>query len=158
MLDMLPSYPELLGILVGQVSDQLSHQSYERLLCSVDALPMAIGVSLRSKIPLVYCQGSSLPPVLDFIGAYDVGHPTCFITNTTLLPNFENLLERASRVGLDVQYVITLFDFKNIRLSNLEINGLLSFDELLEQSSLPNTHLKKVRNWIETNHPIAGQP
>lgn len=107
---LLPSYPELL-LALGQIGqDKISTYGVDRLVCLQDSLSIAQAISLTSEIPLVYHGHHTGNPVIDFVGAYDVGHPTCLITNhTSSQDTFSQLLKDADRVGLRITNMLALY-------------------------------------------------
>ncbi|NWF71335.1 MAG: hypothetical protein HXY40_19820 [Chloroflexi bacterium] len=109
-LDLLPAYPEILRALIDEGAKLVGGWP-ERLLCTADAVPFAVGLSLQIGIPLVYSRGHPEQPVHDLVGAYDVGHPTLLITQT-LAPTakLEQFINQAKKVGLDVQGVLAITD------------------------------------------------
>ena len=108
---LLPSYPDVLWQL-GQMGQQhITNMTIDRLLSRKgDAQHVAQAMSFASRVPLVYHGRDTGNPVLDLVGAYDVGHPTCLIVNdaaTSLADG--SLLAEASRVGLDVIAIIAIY-------------------------------------------------
>lgn len=108
---LLPSYPDVLWQL-GQMGQQhITNMTIDRLLSRKgDTQHVAQAMSFASRVPLVYHGRDTGNPVLDLVGAYDVGHPTCLIVNdaaTSLADG--SLLAEASRVGLDVIAIIAIY-------------------------------------------------
>jgi hypothetical protein len=114
---MLPSYPHVLRALAEEAMAHLSRDRAVRLLCTADAVPFGVGLSLETKIPLVYSQGINDRPVRDLVGAYDIGHETVLVTN--IFSGFRplsRLIADARQVGLEAQTLLAIVD--------LWINGL----------------------------------
>lgn len=111
--EMLPSYPELLDTLAHVVvSAFVTMPAIERLVCTADALPLGMAISLMTKIPLVYSRGLNTSAVHDLVGAYDVGHPTALITNLIDRDSDQDLAlfkRRAESVGLHIVQTIGMF-------------------------------------------------
>jgi hypothetical protein len=54
LLNMLPSYPQLLQELAQIMSDSVLKMGCDRITCQREMIPLATVVSLISQIPLVY--------------------------------------------------------------------------------------------------------
>jgi len=110
-LDMLASYPAILEQAASEAQTLLSSLNVTRLLATTDAVPFGVAVSLRTGIPLVYSRGAGEAPVFDLIGAYDIGHPSMLLTNSSgwNAPPTE-LIKGARRVGLEVHTLVTLLE------------------------------------------------
>lgn len=114
-LDWIPSYPDVLEAAAFEVQKHFrvhgkSIHQFERILCPVDALPVAALVSAETGIPVVYSRGFGEPIVHDLVGAYDINHPTLLLTNAHPSPgvSFEKLRQSADRVGLRVAFTLSL--------------------------------------------------
>src|SRR4051794_36965583 len=100
---MLVSYPDILDQAALEAQSIVSTLNVTRLLCTPDAIPFGVAVSLRTGIPLVYSRGAGEAPVFDLIGAYDIDHPTLLLTNSVGWNEFPAaLVKGAHRVGLEV--------------------------------------------------------
>jgi hypothetical protein len=140
-IGLLPSYPEVLRTLAEQAVKFCV--GVDRLVCTVDAVPFGTAVSLAADIPLVYSLGTDAPGVHDLIGAYDVGHPAILLANIQReIP--PQLIEKAQRVGLDIQQTITVFGLDNRALVNL---GDL-MDELVARKRLSGGQREAVMHWL----------
>jgi orotate phosphoribosyltransferase len=118
---------------------------------------MGVGLSLHTGIPLVYSQGRGEAAVFDLIGAYDIGHPALLITDVLDEPDtLDDLIQKARRVGLEVNTVLAVIDTGRATLSgeNLDIIALAQLREivesLLEQGELPAGQGDAALKWIET--------
>jgi hypothetical protein len=113
-LDMLASYPDILDQAASEAQTLISSLNVTRLLATTDAIPFGVAVSLRTEIPLVYSRGAGEAPVFDLIGAYDIGHPTLLLTNSSGWndPPTE-LIKGARRVGLEVHTIVTLLETRS---------------------------------------------
>lgn len=151
-LDLLPAYPSLLKDLSEMLAQKTN--SAERLLCDADSLPLGVGVSLATAIPLVYSEGKELNPVHDLVGAYDVGHPTTLILNSySDEQKIARLMSRATQVGLNVQQVSCVISMLPIQE---KMEALLSVKEVtqhLVQKGLPEGQRESVLQWLTTLHP-----
>ncbi len=102
LFEMLPSYPTLLHKIADCLADSIIPAKYDYLLCPFDSIPLAVIISQKLHIPLVYENLQASTPVLRLIGAYDVGHPTCLIANN--IDSLQHLWVDAVKVGLDIRY------------------------------------------------------
>jgi hypothetical protein len=100
---MLVSYPPLLGKVAHEVATKVSPHDNYRLVCPVEVLPIGVVVSQHLQVPLVYQQQDSNNAVKDFVGAYDIGHPTCAILPTSWWSEMPRFLKRSESVGLKVE-------------------------------------------------------
>jgi hypothetical protein len=151
-LDLLPSYPSLLRRLVELAQPFIPNTRYDRILSTPEAIPFGTSLSVTSQIPLVYSQGSNLLPVHDLVGAYDVGHPAILVTN--VLRNdtkFAQLIERAGRVGLNVERVLAVLGDDH-RPTKLDAVTLINLPDLLTdlvgQGIVPKKQAEAVQAWL----------
>jgi hypothetical protein len=97
--ELLPAYPHLLDLAAETVQHRIRDRGLQRLVSDQDSLPLAVCVSQKTAIPLIYNQKDGL------VGAYDVGHPAALIANVCT-PQTQSALEVikvcAKRTGLDV--------------------------------------------------------
>lgn len=153
-LEMLPAYPDVARVLIARAKTLLSAVHVNRLLCTADALPFGVGLSLETDIPLVYSRGSKDAPVYDLVGAYDIGHPALMLTN--VLGDFEpvaQLMAGAQRVGLEIHTVLAIIDLGIATIPHdttlLALLRLPAIIEALSQSGqLPPAHARTVKQWI----------
>ncbi len=118
-LNWMVSYPDVLRAAAFDVQDHFrfgddavrSVKQFERILCPVDALPVATLVSVATGIPVVYSRGLGEPANRDLVGAYNTNHPTLLlsITNATEV-SLGKLSRVASGVGLRVKRDLTLVE------------------------------------------------
>lgn len=156
-LEVLPAYPDVLRILVARANTLLTSVYANRLLCTADALPFGVGLSLETDIPLVYSRGSKDAPVYDLVGAYDIGHPALLLTN--VLGDFEpvaQLMAGAQRVGLEIHMMLAIVDLGIATIPHdkrlLALLRLPDVIEALSQSGqLPQAHARTVQQWIEVH-------
>lgn len=156
-LDLLAAYPEALAAAADEVVVGMrSHNvQVERLLCPVGALPLATLVSHKVGVPLVYSRGRGEPPPRDLVGAYDLDHPTLFITDAYVgWENHAALLSAAARVGLRVTDAFALVDAGNpTRREAGPVNwlGLFSVDVVAHVAAqlgvVPGRVVEQVSNW-----------
>jgi hypothetical protein len=95
--ELLPAYPRLLDQAADVVAGPLKPMDLHRLVCDQHSLALAVCVSQKLDIPLVYNQGNGI------VGAYDVGHPAALIANVYSVDVVETLAtvkSRAERTGL----------------------------------------------------------
>lgn len=152
--DMLASYPDVLHRAADLLAEAL--QPAERLLCSPEALPLSVGLALTSGIPLVYSQGSDRDAVHDLVGAYDIGHPTVFVSLIAPCSRDTRLIASARRVGLDVQRAVSLLALK--AETDVPTHSLFRLDEmvdtLVEQGRLPKGQADAVHQWLQAR-PVS---
>lgn len=147
-LDMLASYPDVLEAVATALRPQLP--IVERLLCTVDALPLGVALALKLSVPLVYSKGSDGEMVHDLVGAYDIGHPTLLVTNVIGANNYSRLLADAKRVGLSVTHIAGIIEL-GVPSVLPKISFLKLYDtvELLgEQGRLPTGQVNAVKAWL----------
>jgi orotate phosphoribosyltransferase len=158
-LDMLGSYPDVLRALTDAAQHALAaFPRPERLLCTADALPLGIALALVLDTPLVYSRGRGEVPVDDLVGAYDIGHPTILIADTTGASVFD-LAERAARVGLDVRAICTIIEIAPTP-TTIPLIALIRLITLIDDPSaavyLPTGQRTLVRAWLATQNATIG--
>jgi hypothetical protein len=150
---LLPSYPDVLHMLVDLASDEVG--TVDHLVCALDSLPLALGLSLQTQIPLVYSRDSGLPPAHDLVGAYDIGHPAVLIANQ-FSPDLPGLIQRAGIVGLEINRMLVIMDEGIWPHAEQSVVSLLQLpvviDQLVQVGRLPPGQADAVRAWI-TRHP-----
>lgn len=143
-LPLLASYPDLLQ----RITDQIALPQAERLLCTDDALPLGMTLSLKHSIPLVYSRTGSL----ELTGAYDIGHPTVLVTNVLdhQSTGLQPLIAHARQVGLQVNAVIAVLD-AGCRMIDLPVFAVFQLDdivrELVQAGELPERQAILVLEW-----------
>lgn len=134
-LQWLPSYPLVLHACASAAKAHTSiPPTVERLLCRTESLPFALTLGLSLNIPIVYSRGEGQSPVYDLVGAYDIGHPTLYVTHIWEDSDEDAaLLQRARGVGLDIIGVLALIGMESSVEEALPVQIVLSFAALLEQ-------------------------
>lgn len=97
--ELLPAYPQVLEQAAEAVSNRLKDAGLQRLVCGQDSLPLAVCVSQKMGIPLIYNRSSGM------VGAYDVGHPAALIANVYsagFAEGLKTVKARAERTGLEL--------------------------------------------------------
>lgn len=156
-LELLPSYPAILGQIGKLASGHIAQIQPERLVCTSDALPFGIVLSMKCDVPLVYSLGSDAPGVHDLVGAYDVGHPSLLLVNSWQ-PDIAllQLIDKASHVGLEINAVLALLDYQvddHPGSRFLDVFALLNLravvDGLAESGRLPAGQRDAVIAWLD---------
>lgn len=103
-LDMLPSYPEVLRLAADAIAAFIEPSQVSRLVCTPEAIAVAVLVGQVLEIPLVIHSGTMGKPSHHLVGAYDIGHPTVLISLTTHFPAgaIARLNADAASVGLQI--------------------------------------------------------
>lgn len=165
-LEMLPAYPDILAQIVAEGMKHTSNMN--RLVCTIDALPLGVGLSLKTNIPLVYSRGSGEAPYHDLVGAYDIGHPALLLVNA--LDNTESttkLIHKARSVGLQIQYIVAIMDLGIPEIApDIEVYTLLSLENeiqaLIAEGRLASGQGQAVLNWLKESanrrHPGSEAP
>lgn len=139
------SYPFLLNDCAELVTQHIVRADGARLCCQTAALPLATLVSQKTGIPLVWEQGTFAAAVEDFAGAYDIGHPTTFLSY--VLPDREKketIVRRAQSVGMMIEHYIALFGHEGALLSIEQMTVALAEAGLVSARQL-DTIRKEVR-------------
>lgn len=157
-LEMLPSYGEILSM----AADQLAgfSNNVERLVCDIDSLPLALAISLRLSLPLVYSRYNvGIAPEL--VGAYDIGHPAILIVNSTGVVDHTQFVRSAGRVGLVITAIYALLDY-GIDLSFPESQRLFTLEEyvdfLVSNNKLPAGQASSVTTWLAAQRSLTRHP
>jgi orotate phosphoribosyltransferase len=109
----LPSYPDLLRDVAAALDPLLEGIEADRILTTVDAIPLGVALSLFSGKPMVYPYGDVRDYTAAFAieGAYDVGHPTLLLSDVLIdARQAQTITGLAQRVGLDVHAVLAVID------------------------------------------------
>ena len=116
-LEWMVSYPDVLKTAAFDVQNHFrvhneSINQFERILCPIDALPVATLVSANTGIPVVYSRGQGTAATHDLVGAHDINHPTLLITTTHVSAHsgLSDWVEGANQVGLKVCYHLSLVE------------------------------------------------
>jgi hypothetical protein len=152
-LEMLPSYPDVLRRLVADALSKCEIAAYSRLLSVWDVLPFAVALGLESDVPVVYSQGSDADSVFDLIGAYDVGHPALLVVNIWRHGSYDQLINRARHVGLEITGVLAVISLQLAASNRLEVTALLPLSdtirELVRGGKIPPQQAQAVQTWLE---------
>jgi hypothetical protein len=134
-LEFLPAYPDVLQCVVDLARPLLNEDSVSRLLCTADALPLGVALSVQTQIPLVYSRGSASPPVHDLVGAYDSGHPAVLLTNVLSDEKPITILAaHAKRAGLEAHRLIAIIDLgTTVPPHGLETQAILKLPEIVRK-------------------------
>jgi hypothetical protein len=155
--ELLPSYPALLDLAASAIARQLEGSSLHRLVSDQDSLPLAVCVSQKTGIPLIFNQETGLS------GAYDVGHPAALIANAyapRLAESLKVVNTRAVRTGLEVISEVYLIGLSEPESSTALC--LISVDrDLLDgwvaQRWITSTQRETIEEWLQrqafTRHP-----
>ncbi len=150
-LDLLASYPDVLRFVRDQFLRCATPVPFDRILCPLDALPIAIAVSLELQIPVVYSRGNSESTVFDLVGAYDIGHPTLIIANHADA-NLMKLIAQAACVGLQLSVVWTVIELASAMASDIDTLCLVRLRTILDdpfvQSWVAPGQIDAVKAWL----------
>lgn len=150
--DLLPSYPHLLSAVVASFASKVQALDVDYLVCSHQALPLALGLSLSQSVPLVYSRGKGEAPTQDFVGAYDVGHPACFVDYLST-DHTAQWVDRGQNVGLEIRHWVCLFVMPRHAISSptCQLIPLWTWDDLLNlleaEQLIPQGQLQALRAW-----------
>jgi orotate phosphoribosyltransferase len=136
----LPSYPDLLRATAAALDPLLDRVDADRLLTTVDALPIGVALSLRKNTPLVYPYGDVREYIAAFAieGAYDVGHPTALLSDVLIdAPQATLITTVARQVGLDVGAILAVVDLGLGARAALEAEGYTVETVLTLRAMLP---------------------
>ena len=159
----LPSYPPLLHQTAAVLDPLLDQAAADRLLTTVDALPIGVAVSLRKHMPLVYPYGEVCDTTAAFAieGAYDVGHPTVLLSDVLIdVPQAATITAVARRVGLDVNTIVAVIDLglgarKTLEATGYTVRTVLTLREMLpvlaDAGDLPPIMRTTVEKWLGAN-------
>lgn len=129
---LLPSYPAALASLAERAAPLIERSApVDRLVCTADAWPIGMALSLRSNLPLVYSLGTDAAGVHDLIGAYDMGHPACLLVNVwDGDAALAGLIDKARRVGLMIGAVVALFGWAERPLDGAAVHVLVDLPQM----------------------------
>jgi orotate phosphoribosyltransferase len=151
-LDLLGAYPQVLQTFAQHLAQHL--EPPDILLALPDAIPLGTALSLQTGRPLVYSRGKGEAPTHDFVGAYDVGHPTMLVCSVALHPQtLLKLIEDARKVGLHVRGVLSVVAV--CTLDNLPNYRLFPFSalvgQLVQQGELSKGQAAAIYDWLGDN-------
>lgn len=132
--ELLASYPDLLRELAIALVASVGGVSFDRILCPIDCLPLGVMVGQLAGVPLVYVQNRFDSPVKDFVGAYDIAHPTLVIVNVLDgLFDIRSLMKKCAAVGLEPRYVASLLSLLPVdSLEDIAQFSLWQWDDFLQ--------------------------
>jgi len=109
---------------------QLDNDTY-RLCCSLDTLPVGLMIGQILQQPVIYTPSREYEARREFIGAYDIGHPTVLLWSWTKQLCPDEWKEQMSRVGLQLCQVLYIVGGQNsvLPLCNL-LNCLVAADRI----------------------------
>ena len=111
-LEMLPSYPVLLGEIANLIQEQFI-TGINRIVCTAEAVALGTAISLASGIPLIWHTGMTGAPSRNFVGAYDIHHPAVLVmlnSGRYSTDTLTNIYREADSVGLQITQMIGLID------------------------------------------------
>jgi hypothetical protein len=153
-LDMLPGYPDVLRVVAAAAQPFLCSNS--RLVCTAEALPLGVALSLLADVPVVYSRGRGEEVVNDLVGAYDIGHPALLLVNTLQCEDANSvaaLIGQARQVGLDIRQTVAVVQVDTKITLDVEVHALLNLadvvETLVEIGRVPAGQGKAVSVWLE---------
>jgi hypothetical protein len=143
-------------MLVAEAKSCLAGIQANRLLCTSDALPFGVGLSIETDIPLVYSRGSNDVAVHDLVGAYDIGHPVVLLMN--IFADFDSIahfVDGAKQVGLEINSVLVIVNLGIAPLpQNIPTYALLRLPSLIKElelaGQLPTPQANVIEQWLES--------
>jgi len=167
-LDYLPAYPDILKQVVAETRLHLDGLAVQRLVATPEAVPFGVALALETGISLVYSRGQGKEAVYDLAGAYNIGHASVLLVNTTeTLLFLGGFIAGARRVGLDIHTAVAIFD-PGTTVPDITARAIINLPDALEilaaQGELPIQQALTVRAWIAeqraaaTPHPGAVRP
>jgi hypothetical protein len=150
-LDLLASYPDVLELIRDALLTRTPRAPFDRILCPLEALPLAVSVSLKLRIPVVYGWKRSGAADFDLVGAYDIGHPTLVIANCADA-ELMALIAQAERLGLKPSALWTVVEIAPLSISEIETRSLLRLSDILDdpvvQSYTAPGQIEAVKAWL----------
>jgi orotate phosphoribosyltransferase len=156
----LPSYPALLRDVAAALHPLLDGIEADRLLTTVDALPVGVALSLRADLPMVYPYGEVRDYTAAYAieGAYDVGHPTLLLSDVLIDSSQANRITAlAHKVGLDVLAALAVVDLglgarEKLESAGYTVRCALTLREMLpvlaQAGLLPPKMRETVEEWL----------
>ncbi len=160
-LRMAASYPALLRDLAAAMVPLVGGAEDVRLLCTAEAIPLAVAISLETGLPLVWPYGADRAhtPAFVYEGAYDVGHPTVLVTDVLIdEPQARDIVATAGRVGLVVRRIAAALDLElgarvSLARAGFEVGAVLRLGEMLPRLAasgwLPAQMYTTVAEWMK---------
>jgi hypothetical protein len=152
-LEMLPAYPDVLREFIALAKPYTTN--IHRLISVHAALPLGVGLSLETNIPLVYSRGTANSATYDLVGAYDIGHPALLLVNTLDdTPNIIDFVISARSVGLQIQHILAIVKTNATPMPD-GITGHSLFDlhnaitQLMNDNRIPARHGEAILDWLE---------
>jgi orotate phosphoribosyltransferase len=157
----LPSYPALLRDVAAVLAALLDGLEADRLVTTVEAIPLGTALSLHCDLPMVYPYGAVRDYTAAFAieGAYDVGHPTVLLSDVLIDPaQAETITALARRVGLEVCSVLAVLDMglggrERLEAAGHTVRGALTLREslptLAQAGLLPAPMHREVEAWLD---------
>lgn len=107
-LEFAASYPQFLNDLADEMLSLLDIRRFERLVSTIDAVPLASLLSVKTGVPLIYSRGSGNFTSADLIGAFYVGHPACLVLldDQAAQPHMALWINNALAAGLQIEHVV----------------------------------------------------
>lgn len=138
-LEFAASHPQFLNDLADEMLSLLDIKRFERLVSTIDAVPLASLLSVKTGVPLVYSRGSGNFTSADLIGAYYVGHPACLVLldGQAAQQHMALWIKNALAAGLEIECVAGVIG--EPESSAVAANYLLTPRDLLQ--SLMDQHL-----------------
>jgi hypothetical protein len=112
MLEMLPSYPDVLRQVVAVLQERWVG-NVNRIVCGTEAIGLGAGMALASGVPCIWF-GSRDKPV--FEGAYDIIHPSVWVMlrDDDYSPEQrQHITHHAERVGLQIVQTVAVMGKTN---------------------------------------------
>lgn len=169
-LDYLPAYPDILKQVAAETRLHLDGLAVQRLVATPEAVPFGVALALETGISLVYSRGQGKEAVYDLAGAYNIGHASVLLVNTTeTLLFLGGFIAGARRVGLDIHTAVAIFDPGTAApKADITARAIINLPDALEilaaQGELPIQQASTVRAWIAeqraaaTPRPGAARP
>ena len=147
-LGLLASYPKLLNDLAGLVAKQVFPVEKYRLVSPLSSLVVALLVSQKINVPLVFERQVTKSAVSDFVGAYDIGHPTCVIWSTEWSKRQDHFMKRGISVGLHIERMIYIVGRTNTPNVILPLDTMLEI--LVAHHRIRVVHQANILDWLAT--------
>jgi hypothetical protein len=158
---MLPSYPDILAQVIENAAPVVG--AVDHLVSASSAMPLGVGLSLKTGLPLVYSRGINDAPAFDLVGAYDIGHPALLLANDLSDEvGLLKLLTSARLVGLEIERLLVIADDGTPGPYSIPVISLLhlptAVEKLVEGGQLPVGHGEAVESWLRAQDRINPHP